>query len=86
VIAETSLEAGTYTVRVSLDSEDAVGELDETNNVEEFTFTVRDLPEPTSSLLVAGVGGGVAGVAAAAGVLVWRRRRLQDAPDGHGKG
>ena len=87
MIAQTSLEGGTYTVRVSLDSEDAVGELDETNNVEEFTFTVRDLPEQTSPLVLAGVGGGVvAAVGAAAGVLLWRRRRRQNAPDGHGKG
>jgi len=79
LVAQTTLAAGTHTVRVSLDAADEVTELNEGNNVEELTFTVRAPPEPGPPLVWMGVGG-VASAAAVGGIaLAVRRKGRRDA-------
>ncbi len=78
LVAQTSLAPGTHTVRVSLDPDDDVAELNEVNNVEELTIVIPATPDAGPPLLWIGVGGGGLVAAAAGMALVLRRKGRRD--------
>lgn len=80
LVVQANLAAGTYSVRVTLDAEDEISELNEDNNVRVLEFTVHVKPEQGPSLTWIGVGGAAAAASLVGVVAALRRRNSRRKP------
>ena len=74
LIAMWTAPVGPVTVRITIDPDDAIDELNEANNEIEYPLSVQ-APPPEEIPLIVWIGGGVAALVAAAILGIWALRR-----------